>query len=234
MNIFRPLAALALTLACSGPGVALTLSLSVEQIKQATQEGDIMYHQLGAYEWKNYLLKTYTEDVILAVNSPEVDGIALGTPYERVRYESFLDSFQDMPLTPEGATTLADSLKDKVTFLIYTHSPRGVGEEEAQWQQAYHLGEVKPSDTREHSYLDAYKPATLLIGAHSLVAQPVIDGPYRDQFTLPTGGAEFRFLGVVKYTFDLSGVPAAARATLRFRDSAGKVFIQSANLDKLQ
>jgi hypothetical protein len=234
MNIFRPLAAFVLTVACSGPGVALTSSLSVEQINQATQEGDTMYHRLGAYDWGNYLLKTYTDDVILAVNSPEVDGIAIGTPYERVRYESFLDSFQDMPLTLDNATVLADTLKNKVTFLIYTHSPRGVGEEEAQWQQAYHLGDVKPSDTREHSYLDAYKPATLIIGGHSLVAEPVIDGPYRDQFTLPTGGAEFRFLGVVKYTFDLSGVPTADRATLRFKDSAGKVFIQTANLKNLQ
>ena len=234
MNKLRFLTAFVLTLVCSGPSIALTSSLSAEQVKQATQDGDTMFHQLGAYEWGAYLLKTYTDDVILAVDSPEVDGIAIGTPYERVRYESFLDSFQDMPLTPDGATVLADSLQNKVTFLIYTHSPRGVGEEEAQWQKAYHLGDIKPSDTREHSYLDSYKPATLIVGGRSLIASLAIDGPYRDQFTLPTGGAEFRFLGVVKYTFDLTGVSATERVTLRFKDSAGKVFIQTANLNKLQ
>ncbi|WP_407571668.1 hypothetical protein [Deinococcus altitudinis] len=213
---------------------ALTPSLSARQAAQAAVEGDTMFRENGAYKWGSYLLKTYTEDIKLRVDSPEVDGVAIGTPYERVRYESFLASFQDMALTPAQTNALAATLKNKVTFLVYTHSPRGVDEEEEQWKQAYNSGAVKPAAAREHSYLDAYVPATLSIGGRVLRSQLQIDGPYRDQFTLPTGGAQFRFLGVVRYTFDLTGVPAANVATLTFKDSGGKVFTQKANLTQLR
>ncbi len=233
MNRRNPLIA-TLALLLAGSSLALTPVLSQQQALQAAQAGDTMFHQNGAYVWGSYLLKTYTEDVRLRVDSPEVDGIALGTPYERLRYESFLASFQDQALTPAQTTSLARSLQNKVTFLLYTHSPRGVGEEEEQWQQAYNLGKVKPAANREHSYLDAYREATLSVGGRTLKAQPAFDGPYRDQFTLPTGGSDFRFLGVVRYTFDLAGLPTTGTATLTFKDSQGKVFTQKANLSQVR
>ncbi|MFC4454405.1 hypothetical protein [Deinococcus sonorensis] len=234
MSTLRLFRTALLSALCAGSALALTPSLTVQQVAQAAQEGDAMFHKNGAYVWGSYLLKTYTEDIRLRVDSPEVDGIALGTPYERLRYASFLASFQDMALTPAQSVQLAGTLKNKLTFLVYTHSPRGVGEEEEQWQQAYHSGDVKPSANREHSYLDAYKAATLTVGGRTLQAQPQIDGPYRDQFTLPTGGADFRFLGVVQYTFDLTGLPAKGTATLRFSDSEGNRFSQTARLDQLK
>lgn len=234
MRCLRTLGTLLVASVLSAPVSALAPVLSQQQALQATREGDLMFHQNGAYVWGSYLLKTYTEDIKLRVDSPEIDGIAIGTPYERLRYESFLASFQDEALTPVQTTALARSLQNKVTFLLYTHSPRGVGEEEEQWQQAYHLGKVKPTANREHSYLDAYREATLTIGGRTVKAQPVFDGPYRDQFTLPTGGADFRFLGVVRYTFDVGGLPTSGTATLTFRDSQGKVFTQKANLSQVR
>jgi len=236
MNRRNSLIALGVTAAAllASSGLALTPVLSQQQALQATREGDTMFHENGAYVWGPYLLKTYTEDIKLRIDSPEVDGIALGTPYERLRYESFLASFQDEALTPVQTTALARSLQNKVTFLLYTHSPRGVGEEEEQWQQAYHLGKVKAAANREHSYLDAYREATLTIGGRTVKAQPAFDGPYRDQFTLPTGGSDFRFLGVVRYTFNLTGLPTTGTATLRFKDSQGKVFTQKTNLSQVR
>jgi len=221
-------------LAATGTVLALAPALNAQQVAQATKAGDTMFHQEGAYRWGNYLLKTYTEDVKLSDTSPEVDGIAIGTPYERLRYESFLASFQDAALTTPQATTLASSLKNKVTFLIYTHSPRGVDDEEEQWQQAYTQGKVKTSEERAHSYLDTYKAATLTAGGRTLSATPQLDGPYTDQFTLPTGGAQFRYLGVVRYTFDVSGVSPNSKVTLNFKDSLGKGYSQTANLSQLQ
>jgi hypothetical protein len=234
MRRLRTLGTLLVASVLSAPVSALAPVLSQRQALQATREGDLMFHQNGAYVWGSYLLKTYTEDIKLRVDSPEIDGIAIGTPYERLRYESFLASFQDEALTPVQTIALARSLQNKVTFLLYTHSPRGVGEEEEQWQQAYHLGKVKPTANREHSYLDAYRDATLTIAGRTLKAQPVVDGPYRDQFTLPTGGADFRFLGVVRYTFTVSGLPTTGTATLTFKDSQGKVFTQQANLSQIR
>ena len=213
--------------------LALTPMLNPQQIQDAAQAGDQMFHKSGVYTWGPYLLKAYTEDVILKPDSPEVDGIALGTPYERLRYKSFLASFQAMPLTPAQATAQARALDNKITFLLYTHSPFSVDEEEEQWQKA-NKGAVSQTPDRAHSYLDSYQPATLNIGGRTLTASPQIDGPYTDQFTLPTGNADFRYLGVVRYTFDLGGTAQPGTVTLSFKDSQGKPFTQQADLGQLR
>ncbi len=225
-------------LLCAGllmsSAAALTPVLTPALIAQATQEGHTMSRDTGVYTWGPYLLKTYTDDIVLRPDSPEVDGIALGTPYERLRYESFLDTFQDMPLTLEQAARYAQTWNNKISFLLYTHSPGPVNQEEELWQQAYNQGQATETKGREHSYLDLYQPATLTVGSKTLTAKPEIDGPYGDQFTLPAGTPQFRYLGVVHYTFDLTGLPTSGSVTLKFKDSGGKVYTQQANLNQLR
>ena len=225
-------------LVCAGllasSAAALTPVLTPELIARATTEGDTMSRNTGVYTWGPYLIKTYTEDIVLKADSPEVDGIAVGTPYERLRYESFLDTFQDMPLTPGQAAQFAQKLNNKISFLLYTHSPGPVSAEEELWKQAYNQGKATETKGREHSYLDLYQPATLSVAGKTLTAKPEIDGPYGDQFTLPAGTPQFRYLGVVHYTFDLTGLPTSGSVTLNFKDSGGKAYTQQANLGQLR
>ncbi|WP_161884078.1 hypothetical protein [Deinococcus alpinitundrae] len=225
-------------LICTGllvsPAAALSPVLTPALTAQATKEGDTMSRNTGVYTWGPYLIKTYTDDIVLKVNSPEVDGIALGTPYERLRYESFLDTFQDMPLTPDQSAQFAQKWKNKISFLLYTHSPGPVAQEEELWQQAYNQGKATETKGREHSYLDLYQPATLTVAGKTLTAKPEIDGPYGDQFTLPAGTPQFRYLGVVHYTFDLTGLPTSGSVTLNFKDSGGKTYTQKADLSQLR
>ncbi|MFC4453525.1 hypothetical protein [Deinococcus sonorensis] len=218
----------------TGSALALTPVLTPALTDQAVKEGDSMSRTTGVYTWGSYLLKTYTDDIRLTANSPEVDGIALGTPYERLRYESFLDTFQDRPLTAAQAKVFAQKWNNKITFLLYTHSPGPVSQEEELWQQAYSRGNATETKGREHSYLDLYQSATLTVGGKTLTAKPEIDGPYGDQFTLPAGTPEFRYLGVVHYTFDLTGLPTSGTVTLKFKDSSGKTYAQQANLSQLR
>ncbi|AWN22661.1 hypothetical protein DKM44_04945 [Deinococcus irradiatisoli] len=214
--------------------LALTPVLTPDLTAQAVKEGDTMSRDTGVYTWGPYLIKTYTEDVRLQPDSPEVDGIALGTPYERLRYESFIQTFQDRPLTTAQSAQFAQKWNNKISFLLYTHSPGPVSQEEELWQQAYNQGQATETKGREHSYLDLYQPATLTVGGKTLTAKPEIDGPYGDQFTLPAGTPEFRYLGVVHYTFDLTGLPTNGTVTLNFKDSTGKTYNQQANLSQLR
>ena len=218
----------------TGSALALSPVLTPALTEQAVKEGDTMSRETGVYTWGPYLLKTFTEDIRLTAESPEVDGIALGTPYERVRYESFLQTFQDRPLTPAQSTQLAKKWDNKISFLLYTHSPGPVSAEEELWQQAYTRGNATETKGREHSYLDLYQSATLTVGGKTLTAKPEIDGPYGDQFTLPAGTPEFRYLGVVHYTFDLSGLPSTGTVRLNFKDSSGKAYTQQADLSQLR
>ena len=95
-------------------------------------------------------------------------------------------------------------------------------------------GEATETKGREHSYLDLYQPATLTVAGKTLTAKPEIDGPYGDQFTLPAGTPQFRYLGVVHYTFDLTGLPTSGSVTLNFKDSGGKAYTQKADLSQLR
>ena len=223
-----------MTLALSGAALAYQPTLTPQQTAQAVKEGNAMLQAGGGYVWGPYLLHTYNEGIRLRPDSPEVDGVAMGTPYERLRYNAYLSAYQDQPLTSQQASTLARQVAGQLTFLIYSHSPLSIDEEEEQWQLAYDKNPSKPRPDREPSYLDLYKTATLTVDGTALSAAPQVDGPYRDDFTLPNGRADYRFLGVIRYTFDLSGVKGARQASLRFTDSRGKVYTQAIDLSAVR
>lgn len=218
----------ALTLA--GPARAWVPSLSAAQVSQARAEGDAMSVKEGGYVLGGYLLQTYNDDIILRPGSPEIDGVVISTPFERVRYEAYLSHLEAKPMTGEQAAALARGLGGKLTFRVYSHSPYPVEEEEEQWQRAYRTDRVTFDANRAKSYLDFYKPATLTVAGRSYTASPTLDGPYRDNFTLPSGEAESRNLGVVFYTFDARTLPASGAFTLSFRDSRGKAYTLKGDL----
>lgn len=179
-----------------------------------------------------YLLRAYNDDIILRPDSPEIDGVVISTPFERLRSEAYLARLEAKPLSGEQAATFARGLSGKLTFRVYSHSPYPVEEEEEQWQRAYRTDRISFDEDRAKSYLDFYKPATLTVAGRTYTARPVLDGPYRDNFTLPSGEADARNLGVVFYTFDARTLPTSGAFTLSFRDSRGKVYRLEGNLSQ--
>jgi hypothetical protein len=218
---------------CSLAG-ALVPTLTATQVQQAKREGEAMNGLTGGYIVGNYLVKTYNDDLILQPNSPEVDGVILGTPYERLRYEAFLAKLENLPLTETQAANLARSYAGKLVFRVYSHSPYVVGDELEQWQQAYLTDKVALNADRAKSYLDFYKTATLTVAGKKYTARPTIDGPYQDNFVLPSGESDFRNLGVISYTFDIKNLPGSGLATLVFNDSRGKSYSIQSNLAQLR
>ncbi|WP_295816361.1 hypothetical protein [uncultured Deinococcus sp.] len=225
------LAALA-GLALAGTVGAVSLTLAPAAVTEALRAGETMSIKEGGYVLGSYLLRAYNEDVILRPNSPEIDGIVLGTPFERLRYEAYLARLEGNPLTAAQATAFARTLDHKVTVRVYSHSPFSVADEDEQWQLAYRTDRVKANPDREKSYLDFFKSATMTVAGRTYTAAPVVDGPYRDNFTLPSGEADFRNLGVVNYTFDLPTMPVSGTFTLAFKDSRGVPYTVSGELSK--
>ncbi|UBV44162.1 hypothetical protein LAJ19_15260 (plasmid) [Deinococcus taeanensis] len=207
---------------------AVLPALSAAQVQEAKQEGEAMNTRESGYVVGPYLVKSYNDDLILKPNSPEVDGVVLSTPFERLRYESYLAHLENKPLSDAQAAALARTYAGKLVFRVYSHSPYAVDDELEQWQQAYLTHKVTLTPNREKSYLDFYKPATLTVAGKTYTARPVVDGPYRDNFVLPSGQSDFRNLGVIFYAFDLPALPRSGTVTLSFTDSRGRAYrIQS-------
>lgn len=211
-------------------GLAVSPTLTPATVTEALRAGEAMSIQEGGYVLGTYLLKAYNEDVILRPNSPEIDGIVLGTPFERLRYEAYLARLEGNPLTAAQATTFARTLDHKITVRVYSHSPYSVADEDEQWQLAYNADRIKANPDRAKSYLDFFKAATMTIGGRAYTAAPSVDGPYRDNFTLPSGEADFRNLGVVSYTFTVPNLPASGAFKLSFKDSRGVPYALSGDL----
>ena len=191
-NLSRRLMSVALL---GGTALASQQVLTAPEIAQSVQDGAAMVGPASSYLWGSYLLLTNSTGIRLVKNAPEVDGVALGTPYERLRYEAFLSEYQGEPLTTAQATAFARTLNHKLSFIIYTHSLQSVAAEAAQWQQAYAKNPGAKKSDRTPSYLDVFKDATLTVDGHPLKATPQVDGPYQDQFTLANNNFDFRYLG---------------------------------------
>ncbi|MFC4640332.1 hypothetical protein [Deinococcus hohokamensis] len=227
--------ALSLTLlTLSSLALAVVPSLTAAQVQAAKREGEAMNTRESGYIVGKYLVKAYNDDLILKPGSPEVDGVVLSTPYERLRYEAYLAHLENKPLSDAQAMTLARSYAGKLMFRLYSHSPYAVEDELEQWQQAYLTDKIAVNPEREKSYLDFYKTATLTVAGKTYTAKPVVDGPYRDNFVLPSGESDFRNLGVVFYTFNIPALPRTGTATLTFTDSRGKAYRIQSNLNDLR
>ena len=219
-------------LALGGVVHAITPVLTPATVTEALKAGEAMSVSEGGYVLGSYLLRAYNEDVILRPNSPEIDGVVLGTPFERLRYEAYLARLEGTPLTATQASAFARTLDRKVTVRVYSHSPFSVADEDEQWQLAYNTNKIKANPDREKSYLDFFKAATMTVAGRTYTAQPAVDGPYRDNFTLPSGEADFRNLGVVSYTFTIPNMPASGTFSLAFKDSRGVPYTLSGDLSK--
>lgn len=221
---------LLLMLALTGSATAVIPNLNSAQITKVLAEANVMDTKESGYVLGKYLIRAYSQDVFLPANSPEIDGVVLSTPYEHLRYEAYLAHLEKNPLTTAQATAFAQKWNGKLSFRVYSHSPFPVEDEEEQWQQAYRADKIVDDKDRANSYLDFFKSATLKLGNKTYTAKPVIDGPYRDSFTLASGDSETRNLGVIFYTFTIPNMPTTGVFTLSFKDSQGKNYNIQANL----
>ena len=226
----RALAATALFSAV-GMSIGIDATLSPVAVRQAVQAGMTMRSPRNGYIWAPYVLHEYTNGIRIDPKTPLVDAVTVATPYERVRYNSYLAAFQGKSLSTAEAAQVARSSANHLTILLYTHSPISVQAELEAWQQTY----VKHGNDQEvqRTYLDDFKPATLTVNGHTFTSTLKIEGPYQDSFSTQ-GKPEFRYLGVISYVFNLSPLVHNGRVTgvgeLRFKDPTGRSYAQRIDL----
>ncbi|WP_276957686.1 hypothetical protein [Allomeiothermus silvanus] len=211
-----------------GPALALQPVLTTEEIQRALKEGSAMNTPRNGYILGDYLLKEYNDGISLKPGDGEVDAIIVATPYERVRYFGYLESIQRKLVTETALNAVVERYKNKLTFVIFTHSPYTVDQEVEQWTKAYGSSKITDEEgkTRQRSYLDQYQEATLEVGGKTYTAKPSVDGPYTDIFSIQGSRPQSRFLGLISYSFDLSDLAANAKISevgkFSFKDSQGQ------------
>ena len=206
--------------------------LRAADTQQAVRAGTEMVSPKSGYRVQDYLLHEYITDVRLRPDDPEVNAITLSTPFEALRYNAYVATYQRKELLPEEIEQVTAETAHTLTANVYAHSPFTVEEELAQFLQAYE-DEAEGDAAEQQSFLDFYSDATLTIGDQTLRATKVVDGPYQDQFSPFSGTPEFRFLGVVRYTFDLEGVDTEGkRGTLTFSDFSKREYSDVIQFDK--
>lgn len=218
-----------LVLLLLGPlAFAVQLNLSPAEVQRAIREGTAMNTPTNGYILRDYLLKEYNSGVSLKVGAGEVDAVTVATPYERLRYHSYLEALQQLPMNRAKTNAVLSQYQNQVTFVVFAHSPYTVDAETEQYRLAYGGNQIKESDgrVRQRSFLDQYQPATLALGGKTYRAKPSLDGPYTDIFSIQGSRPESRYLGLISYSFDLGALAAGGKlnqkGTLSFKDSRGQ------------
>lgn len=214
-RILAPLTACAL-LGLAGTALAFSPTLSSSQVTSALGKGASLVSPKHGYPWKHFLVKQFDGgiDLTQAQMNGEIDAVVVGTPYERIRYQSYLDKYQGSPLTKKGATKLASQYANTVQFIVFAHAP-GVG-------------------LKYRDFLKKFGQATLDIqGAGTLKAtKQGTYGPSEDFYDVKSGKGKtaepkFLWLGYVSYDFNLQPLAkkgtnlSSLKGTLTFTNSQG-------------
>lgn len=202
-------------------GIALLMSVAVafdpqlsdDEVEAARQEGaQLASTRQSGYQLQDWVLYDVEDPFTISEGQGEVEAVTVGTPFERLRYRSYLENYQGNDFTSEDAQQVAEQLANTVTFVVYAHAPS--------------------AGVEQQDFLEEFGEATLqLSGGEQLTPSSVETfGPAQDFYSVEGGATEFRWLGTVSYRFDLSGLSNRAggigdlSGTLVFADSTGREY----------
>jgi hypothetical protein len=134
-----------------------------------------------------------------------LDAVIVETPYERVRYEAYMQRLQALPVTPGRIEGWRRSASERFGFIVYAHS----------------RGEAKA----EERFLAAFAPATVTLsdGTRLTAAERIVFGPSLDFYTVGTF-REQRWTGSLTYRFPLPPKNCKPNGTLAFADGRGRQY----------
>lgn len=158
-----------------------------------------MAQRRGSYSVAPWVLYQ-SADPLRAVHARAgIDAIIVETPYERVRYEAYLDRLQGDPVAPRAVAKMRSDAKSEVGFLVYAHSR---SEDDRSFLAAFHSAFITPQGGGRISEL-----------------QTVRFGPSDDFYDVGTF-REQRWVGSITYRFALTS--CSQRGTLYFSDGYGR------------
>jgi hypothetical protein len=130
----------------------------------------------------------------------DLDAVIVETPYERVRYEAYLNSLEALPLTIDAWRRAAAG---KFGFILYAHSKTGNDDEKRFLAKFSNASVVLSDGTRENAI------------------ERSIFGPSLDFYTVATFREE-RYTGSLTYRFRDPPSTCKPKGTLTFTDAHGR------------
>jgi hypothetical protein len=213
-------AALAANLLLAPVAFAFTLDLSAADIEEARTSGQTQAANTNhGYKVNDYVLYDVPDPLRIAAGQGEVDAVVVGTPFERLRYQSYLTSMQGIDMTAQDATKTAQDLGGTLHVVVFAHSA-GTSREEKDFLQQF-------SGTK----------LTLTDGRMIMPEANDIFGPARD-FYMAEKASGFYWLGYRSYRFRLASLAgegvdvAQLKGTVSFADSTGRAYSFPIDLGK--
>ncbi len=133
-----------------------------------------------------------------------VDAVIVETPYERVRYEAYLQRLQGLPLGVAEIERFRREAEGHLGFVVFGHSRSG--------------------ETDDRTFLARFTDAQFALGAALIPAtQRTTFGPSLDLYDVGTFREE-RYTGSVTYRFAIAEPGCSGRGTMTFRDADGRPY----------
>lgn len=198
-------------------GVALLVNVAAafdphlppSEVQRAVAAGERMVTPSSGYKVQDWVLFDVKDPFTIGPNQGTVEAVVVGTPFERLRYASYLAAFQGTPLEPKEAQQKAAALDNTVSFIVFAHAP-GTGDQYRSFLQGFRAARLNFEGTG---------------GQRLEPTHTEITGPAQDFYNVPGKAAEFRYLGNVAFRFSLGQLGskrALAKATFSFTDSTGQ------------
>jgi hypothetical protein len=214
--------ALALLIALLAPAVALRPAsrsiasaraacrfepiLTTAAARRAASDGATMALDRGNYRVQDYLVYASADPLRAQLHQAGIDAVVAETPFERVRYESFLSRFEGHPISRRELVQLRQATANEIGFIIYAHS--------------------RSATPREEEFLRAFRPAWIQLetGARLAAASATRFGPSREFYTVGIEGRDLRWVGSLTVRFHRPRTdvgPCAPAGTLHVVDGYG-------------
>ena len=187
--------ALLLTLSCA-PGWAFSPTLTSAESQKAIEEGRSEVASHAGYPVAEYTLYAVPNALVIAPGQGSIDAIVVGTPFERVRYASYLAAFQG--LRPDRSAVANAAESESVDFVVFAH---GGAHDDQRFLQRFHAASLEAA----RRSLQPERTTTF--------------GPTEEFFTTTGGNRVFRWLGYDSYRFDLRALAGAGVDIARLRGS---------------
>lgn len=195
-------------------GWAADMQLTQEAIQEASTQGKDLVSQALGYELQDWVLWDDDDPFLLHPDEGQIEAVIVGTPFERLRYQSYLATYQDKQFDAEQQ---AEKLVNRLSFVVFAHS--------------------EASAEENRNFLSQFTEVKLELD--SLTLRPVdksLLGPAQDFYTIPGQGAEFRFLGSISFHFDLTELdnPGEGTGSFSFTAPSGQDYTYEFNLANYQ
>jgi hypothetical protein len=179
--------------------------LEPARAERAAREGAALASARAAYAARPWVLWDRKDALRAVRGQADLDAVIAETPYERVRYEAYLQKLQGLPLGAARLARWTRAANGRFGFVVYAHSRSGA--------------------ESEQRFLARYSAATVTYpdGTKLTSGERAVFGPGPDFYDVGTF-RDTRYTGSLTYRFAAPRGGCEPRGTLRFRDAYGRAY----------